>query len=258
MKADINTDIKEIKKHLKINESIIIERVNETGSTNEDMKKRARLGEKEISVLIANSQTKGKGSKGRSFFSPENTGIYMSFLLRPTLESCETTLLTTMAAVALSEAIEELTNLKTDIKWVNDIYIGGKKVAGILTEGAYKGKDKIDFVILGLGVNLVVPDGGFPREISMSAGALGVGEIKERLIGEIINRFVYYYRRLPDKGYMAQYKKRLFFLSKEVTVTKNDRTFVAKAVDVDSMCRLIVELPDGERVTLDSGEIGVG
>lgn len=246
-----------IKSYLRLKDPIKIETIPITTSTNENMKKRARLGEKEIAVLVADRQTSGKGSKGRSFFSPENTGIYMSFLLRPALTPPETTLITTMAAVALCEAIESLTDLEPKIKWVNDIFLGGKKVAGILTEGAYKNGNKIDFAVLGIGVNLSVPAEGFPEQIRDIAGTLGCGEIKDRLIAEIINRFVLYYKRLPNKSFMQGYKDRLFILGKDVTVTRGETSFVARAVDIDDMCALVVRTPDGQEQKLSSGEISI-
>lgn len=247
----------EIKKHLNINEPIEIEIVKSTKSTNDDMKEKAKSGTDEISLLIAHSQTKGKGSKGRSFYSPDSTGIYMSFLLRPNLLPKETTLLTTMTAVALSEAIESLTDKKADIKWVNDIYIGGKKTAGILTEGAFKTKEKIDYAIVGIGINLAVPDEGFPKEISDIAGALGQKQIANELIGEIINRFYYYYRALPNKEFIKEYKKRLFVLGQKIKVISHENSFNATAIDIDEDFRLIVKTEKNEILYLDSGEISV-
>lgn len=246
-----------IKKLLTVNEHIIIETVNETQSTNDDLKKLAAAGTSEVYVLVAEKQTKGKGSKGRSFFSPDGTGCYMSFLLRPALKPQECTLLTSIAAVATAEAIEKTTGKTADIKWVNDIYMGGKKVAGILTEGAFRNKNEIDYAVVGIGINLSVPEGGFPEEIKNVAGALGSEEIKNELIAEIINRFMFYYRSLPDKGYVSQYRKRLFFIGKEITVTQADSSFKATATDIDDMCRLIVTTSDSETVILSAGEISI-
>lgn len=253
MKASID----EIKKYLNINENIEIEIIDSTESTNEDMKIKARRGKDEIAVLIAEKQTKGKGSKGRSFYSPHGTGIYMSLLLRPNFRPDETTLLTTMTAVALSQAIDKVTKEKSQIKWVNDIYIGGKKVAGILTEGAFKSEEKIDYAIVGIGINLAVPDEGFPEEIKNIAGALGQTKIINELIGEIINHFHYYYRRLPDSAYVEQYRKRLFFLGKEIKVINHEVSYKATALDIDDKCRLIVKKQNGEILTLNSGDISV-
>lgn len=252
----MKTDLQKIRALLTRNEHIIIESVAVTASTNEDMKTKARQGTDEISVLVADRQTAGKGSKGRSFYSPVGTGCYMSFLLRPKIRPEECILLTTIAAVAAAEAIEKLTGKQADIKWVNDIYMGGKKVAGILTEGAFVSKDKIDFAVVGIGINLTVPDEGFPEEIKNIAGALGTDVIKNELIAEIVNRFVYYYRRLPDNSYVSEYRKRLFFLGRDITVVQADKTFTAVAEDVDEMCRLKVKTSEGEQL-LGAGEISV-
>ncbi len=253
----MKTDINKIKALLEEEDNIIIESVLETASTNEDLKAKARHGADEISVLIADRQTKGKGSKGRSFFSPDGTGCYMSFLLRPAIKPEECIMLTTMAAVAAAEAIENLTDNKADIKWVNDIYIGGKKTAGILTEGAYTAGNKIDYAIVGIGINLTVPEGGFPDEIKHIAGALGAPEIKNELIAEIINRFVKLYKKLPDKSYMTEYRKRLFFLGRKIELLCGDLCGVATAIDIDDMCRLIIEFDKGERHIIDWGEISI-
>lgn len=252
----MKTDLQKIRALLEISERITIESVSITASTNEDMKIKARQGTGEISLLIADSQTAGKGSKGRSFYSPGKTGCYMSFLLRPGLKPEECILLTTIAAVATAEAIETVTGKKADIKWVNDIYMGGKKVAGILTEGAFINKDKIDYAIVGIGINLSVPEGGFPEEIKNIAGEVDAAGKKNELIAAIVNRFVYYYRRLPDNSYISQYRKRLFFLGREITVIQGDKAFTAVAEDIDPMCRLKVKTAEGE-LLLGAGEISV-
>ena len=252
----MKTDLKIITSLLNEKEGITVEAVRQTASTNEDMKLKARQGTGEISVLIAEKQTKGKGSKGRSFFSPEGTGCYMSFLLRPEIRPEECILLTTIAAVAAAQAIETVTGRKADIKWVNDIYMDGKKVAGILTEGAFISKDKIDFAVVGIGINLALPEGGFPEEIKDIAGALGSDGIKNELIAQVINRFVYYYRRLPDSSYISQYRQRLFFLGREITVVQGEDSYTAVATDIDGMCRLKVRTPEGEKL-LGAGEISV-
>ncbi len=235
--------------------------VKETGSTNDDLKKAAVNGEKEFSVLIAEKQTKGKGRKGRSFYSPDGTGCYMSILLRPDCSLEESTLLTTMAAAATAEAVEKVTGISARIKWVNDIFIGGRKVAGILTEGSLaKYKKSLDWAVIGIGVNISPPKDGFPDELSEIAGALtksGGEKIKNRLIAEIINCLTENYSRLSEKSYIRQYRSRLFFLGQEITVIEGDKSYSATALDIDSMCHLIVSLPDGTRKVLYGGEIGI-
>ncbi len=237
-----------------------ISTVKVTSSTNEQLKAQAKSGESEIKVLIAESQTKGKGTKGRSFHSPDCTGCYMSFFLRPKYSPEFSTLLTVAAATATAEAIEEVTESRANIKWVNDIIMNGRKVAGILTEAAIK-KDLtgIEWAVVGIGINITEPKGSFPDEIKDIAGAISENadsNLKNRLCAEIINRFVGYYHSLESKDFFEQYKKRLFFLGHRITVIEFDKTYTATAVDIDEMCRLIVEV-DGEQKVLNSGEISV-
>lgn len=240
--------------------NINIETVDEISSTNDEMKKCALKGEKEITLLIAESQTKGKGSKGRSFFSPESTGCYMSFLLRPGYPAEECALLTTAAAAATAQAIEKVSGQKAQIKWVNDIYIRRRKVAGILTEAAIsKGGKALDYAVVGIGINIAQPKNGFPHEIENIAAALSSKDtkIKNHLIAEVINRFLHYYYNLPQKEYLSEYRKRLFFLGETVTVTESDKTYTAEALDIDDMCHLIVRTEAGETKTLFGGEISI-
>ena len=260
-KSFYTADEKEIRSFLSAEaKTVRIRTVKETGSTNDDMKIAARNGEKEIALLVAESQTKGKGRKGRSFFSPDGSGIYMSFLLRPDCSAERSTLLTTMAAAATADAIEKVTGISPDIKWVNDIFIGGRKVAGILTEGSISdGGKNLDWAVVGIGINLAEPDRGFPDELAHIAGAISErgAEIKNRLIAEIINSLIGYYKSLSEGDYLTAYRKRLFFLGREITVISSCGSYSATAVDIDPMCRLVVRLPDGSEKVLNSGEISV-
>ena len=247
---------------------IDIEIVKEIDSTNDELKRQAINGQNEIKLLIAESQTKGKGTKGRSFFSPAGSGCYISFLLRPKYSVEECTLLTTVAATATALAIESATsNLqrttgkKTQIKWVNDVYIDRKKVAGILTEASMRKDGKgLDYMIIGIGVNITPPEGGFPAEIENIATSVITDEhmyIKNKLIAEIANALIFYYKCFKKKLFIEEYKKRLFFLGEEITVTQGNESYKATAVDIDSMCHLIVKTADGEEKTLQSGEISI-
>ena len=232
--------------------------VKETTSTNDELKKMAASGEREAVLFVAEGQTAGRGRRGRSFFSPDGTGIYMSLLLHPGLSPVECTLITPLCAVAVAEAIENVTENKADIKWVNDIFVGRKKVAGILTEGSFT-RSGADYIIVGIGINLAPPEGGFPEDIREIAGALSEQrkDLRERLIGEAVNRFMYHLGKIKSRAFIPLYRERLFFLGEEITVISPEGDYRATAKDIDSECRLIVKTADGEQRTLGSGEISV-
>ncbi len=250
--ADIKLQFNEENSHI----NIIT--VKETTSTNDELKKLAMSGEKNTVLFIAESQTAGRGRKGRSFFSPKNTGIYMSLLLHPELSAEEYTLITPLCAVAVSEAIENVTDIKANIKWVNDIFVGSKKVAGILTEGSFTAKGA-QYIIVGIGINLALPEEGFPEEIRDIAGSLteNADGLRETLIAETVNRFMCHLNRIKTRDFVPLYRDRLFFLGNEITVLSPDGNYRATAVDIDSACRLIVKTEKGEIKALSSGEISV-
>ena len=234
---------------------IKIETVKLIDSTNDEMKRRAAKGETEIALLIAEEQTNGRGTKGRSFFSPEGTGIYMSFLLRPTYTPQDCTLLTTMAAVSTAKAIEKVTGLAPQIKWVNDIYLHKKKAGGILTQAhlSMDGKE-VEWAVVGIGVNLSEPAGGFPTELTEIATTLGNenGQIKNRLIAEIANELICCYRNLLQKEFIAEYSARLLGLHEEMTVLLGESQITGEVIGINEQCRLLLRLPDGSTKILNS------
>jgi BirA family biotin operon repressor/biotin-[acetyl-CoA-carboxylase] ligase len=142
-------------------------------STNLTAKKIALDGAQPGTVIIAEEQTKGRGRMGRSFYSPPAGGIYMSFILKPRLDTAKSVLITTAASVAVCKAIEEVTGISCRIKWVNDIYKGDKKICGILTEAVTDFESgQIDYIVLGIGVNYNTARTDFPEELAGIAGSL--------------------------------------------------------------------------------------
>lgn len=142
-------------------------------STNAEALRRAVDGAPEGTVIVAEEQTAGRGRRGRSFFSPAGTGIYLSILVRPALAAERAHLLTCSAAVAVAEAIEACAGVDASIKWVNDVYCRGKKVAGILTEGSFDLEGGVlQHAVVGIGVNVRPPHAGFPAEIAERVGAV--------------------------------------------------------------------------------------
>ncbi len=222
---------------------------------------RERTQEEEGLVLAAMEQTNGLGRLGRSFMSPANTGIYFSILLKPQIANQEVTLLTTIAAVAVCEAIEKYTDKKPQIKWVNDIFIDSHKVCGILTQAAFQ-MENLDpeYVIVGIGINLYMPTEGFGKELENIAGSVlqeQSGDIKNKILAETLNRYFYYYKNFAKKEFIAEYKKRSLVLGKGIRVVTKDGERKATALDIDDMCHLLVEYEDGTRENLSTGEISI-
>lgn len=222
----------------------------ELESTNSFLKSRAKDASGELAV-IALSQTGGRGRLGRSFFSPGG-GLYLSALLRNLPENFYE-FITPAAAVAVAEALEECGSERASIKWVNDIYIREKKVCGILAETANT-PDRA--VIVGIGVNLIDPPGGFPKEIRDRAGAafLSPSPNIRRALAEIIIRNLK--REIPQKPDLtARYRSRSNLIGKEVTVI-GPKTYPATVLGIDDAFRLIVSTAGVTR-TLNAGEVSV-
>ena len=232
-------------------------------STNEVAKREALNGAGEGSVWLAEEQTAGKGRKGKSFFSPASTGIYMSLLLRPSFPPMTASLLPSAAATAVAVSLEEILGIKAGIKWVNDIFVEGKKISGTLTESAMSVENNgLDYVIVGIGVNLQRPENGFPAELETIAGSVletaeGYGDIRNRVAAEILKRLSGYYRELERRSFLPEYKKRLFFLGNEINILLPRETITATALDITDDCHLLVQLDDGTVKELDSGEISI-
>lgn len=235
---------------------------DETGSTNDDAKALAEAGSPEFTVIAAEYQTKGKGRRGRSFFSPKGTGIYFSIILRPQMHMEDALFITTMAAAATASAIEEVCAKQVGIKWVNDIFVGDKKVCGILTESSINFEsEELNYAILGIGINVIEPTEGFPAEIqNIANGLLTDKEYKSgtrtKLLAKVLDNFYNYYSDFENKSFLDEYRSRSIVIGKHVTVHRGETAFEARALSIDDRCRLHVE-KDGEETILDSGEVSI-
>ena len=233
---------------------------DEVTSTNTLLKEQGK-NKSEWCTFIASSQTGGKGRLGRSFYSPKESGVYLSVLLKPDLEIEKAILITTATAVAVTRALETLGCKNSQIKWVNDIFVNNKKVCGILTESVINTETKkLDFAVLGVGINLVKPQEDFPEDIKEIAGVVfenGNGDLKERFVAEFLNEFYCIYKELNEKSFMNEYREKCFFLGEEITVIQGDSKRKATAISVDENARLEVEYENGEREFLSSGEISI-
>ncbi len=230
-------------------------------STNTLAKEMAASGAKEGTVLIAREQTAGRGRMGRSFYSPDEGGIYFSLILRPKLSIEDSLLITTSAAVAVTKAIEEIAEVPATIKWVNDIFVHEKKVCGILTEASLNFESGgLEYAVLGIGININTKT--FPNEIKEVAGAIweekpNSSPITSKLVAQILNNLAEYMISPTDKTYLEEYRKRSFLIGKPILVYKGKDVLSAKAIDIDDKARLIVEYEDQSREALLSGEVSV-
>ena len=210
-------------------------------------------------VILADSQTKGRGRFNRSFFSPPGHGIYMSILLHLN-QSCfnhHPGLVTLATAVIICESIEITTKKEPQIKWVNDIFLHGKKVSGILTEKVVD-RENNPWIIIGIGINFSTPAHAFPVEIKDTAGSIFSNDppriTRNRLIAEIINRMFPPYS-LDAQRILSEYKKRMMLMGEETLITGFGNPFKGKIVDVDEAGRLVVKKEDGQQMSLSTGEI---
>lgn len=231
-------------------------------STNALVREKANQGCPGGCIIIACEQTAGRGRYGRQFFSPVDSGVYLSLLLRPTAYSPQqATCLTAAAAAAMCQAIEEVTGQQPGIKWVNDIFLHGKKVCGILTEAAVGLETgTLNYMVLGAGVNLYPPAEGFPEEIQPIAGSVlerSCPEAKNRLVGEFLNRFWDFYTHPECRTYLEDYRSRSLAIGQNVTVLSAGRAVSAYAYGIDDDFRLLVRYDSGKTEALSYGEIRI-
>lgn len=235
--------------------------LSKTESTNLLLKSMALNGAQEGSVVVAGEQTAGIGRMGRSFFSPGNTGIYMSILLKPEINPEKSVFITTAAAVAVCRALEKNGVKNAGIKWVNDVYTDGKKICGILTQGniAPQG-NKLNFAILGIGINVYSPEKDFPDEIKNIAGAAFKEKkenLRNKIVADILSCFYELYNDLTDIAYVDEYVKRSIIIGKKVDVFVASQVKPATVTGIDNECRLLVKYDDGTESVLDSGEVSL-
>ena len=233
-----------------------IQVMDQVPSTNSLLRQLALQGAEEGTVILARSQSAGRGRMGREFYSPRDTGLYLSLLLRPQgLTPGESLGITTMAASALCLAVEEVTGKEPKIKWVNDLLLDGRKISGILTEGSLSMETgNMDFVVLGLGINLYSPQDGFPEELQNIAGALfekPQKNLKNRLTEAFLRNFLYFYRGRHSAEAAEIYRSRSILVGREILAEGKQ----AKVLDINDQCQLVVEYTDGSRRNLSYGEV---
>ena len=225
-------------------------------------------------ILLARKQTGGRGRMGRSFHSPDGTGLYMSLLLVPTAPPAEALFLTTATAAACAEsadAIRQRTGLPTQnkigIKWVNDLYLDDKKICGILAEAALTPTmDAMSWAVIGIGINLLPPTDGFPDELSRIAGTLfpagypiDTDAVLASLCADIVCRLMTYLDSGKKSDVLLAYRQRSVLDGREVLVRPagsiGGEEIPATVCGIDDAFGLIVRYADGRESVLSSGEV---
>ena len=223
-------------------------------STNTQAKRLIDNGADKKMLLVADEQTNGRGRQGKSFFSPKQSGIYMSYVFHPMKDFQSSVTVTTAASVAVCRAIEALTDKKPEIKWVNDIYLDGKKICGILCEAISDfEKQRVTSVVVGIGVNITTAE--FPDDVE-NASCLGVDIRRADLISQIIKEL----EKIVDCGYNSfidYYRAHSMIVGKEIDYIENSVAVHAKAIAIENDGGLTVELKNKEIKTLRSGEISI-
>ncbi len=229
-------------------------------STNSYAKKLAADGVEDGALIVANQQSAGRGRLGRSFFSPKGAGVYFSLLLRPKTGINEALLITSAISVAVCRAIDTLAQVKTEIKWVNDIYLGGKKLCGILTEAASGSNSRgVDYVVAGVGIN--VTNDAFPDEIKDIATSISAhSDVKverDKLIAAVINEFEKIYNDIENRMFMQEYKARSCVIGKSVYAIRAGVSREVFVDDIDDDGALVVTNENGEAEHINTGEISI-
>ncbi len=228
-------------------------------STNNRAKALAAAGAAHGTTVIADSQSGGRGRLGRSFFSPEHSGVYLTVILRPECAPDRAGLLTSLAAVAAARAVEKVSGADVKIKWVNDLYLNGKKICGILTEaGLGLEAGRLEYAVVGIGIN--VNRMAFPPELQEIATSVdnetGVSPDRNRLIAEILNELEALYGDLETGAFLEESRRRSNVIGRTVTVLEGGKQYPARAMDIDNQGRLVIETEEG-KTCLNYGEVSL-
>ena len=231
-------------------------------STNTHAKQMARDGAPHGTVLIAGQQTGGRGRMGRTFQSPAGMGVYLSVILRQNCEPTQLMHLTCAAGVAMMDAVEAVSGIRPQVKWINDLVVNGKKLGGILTEMSVE-KGIVDYAIIGIGINCLQKESDFPPEISSIATSLSMAAEKTVLPDVLAAAISEALWKLDaalfaqKEALMARYRQDCITLGKEIQVLRGDTVLPGKAVDMDDDGGLLVQYPDGAVQVVSSGEVSV-
>lgn len=231
-------------------------------STNTYCKTLAESNANEGTLVISEEQTKGKGTKGRSWSSPKGSGLWFSIILRPRMTISDLGKIVIVTSSALCETFKSL-NIDSKIKWPNDILVNGKKLCGILTEVKLKG-DYIDYIILGIGINVNVNYTDFNDDLKLTATSLKIESSKEisraYVLGTFLNFFEKFYNEMLNNSsfkYFKIYKENSFVINKTVNIIKNNTIESVTVLDFDLEGFIIVKDSNDIIKKISSGEVSL-
>ena len=229
-----------------------------TDSTNNQAKKLAAEGAAHGTLLLAEEQTAGRGRYGKSFFSPRGEGLYMSVILKPSLRMAEPQMITVAAAVAVCSAIEKLAELEPSIKWVNDIYMDGKKICGILSEAVTDFESGgIDSIIVGVGVDCSIDEKSLPPELLGIVGSLGGGVFRNRLAAELASGILDSFQDLGKREIIDGYRQRSLMTGRDILYMRGNEELHARVTGISDTGGLLVITEQGTEAELQSGEVSL-
>lgn len=238
-------------------------RLESVDSTNSLVKRLAAQGAREGLVVISEEQTAGRGRRGRSFQSDKGQGLYLSVLVRPEGGPEQAVELTAWTAVAVCDGIQAACGVRPQIKWINDLVLGGKKLCGILTELCVAQDGSPAGVVIGVGINISQREEDFSPELRTVATSLsqqlGRPVDRERVAEEVVRALDRMYCCFPreKQQYLEKYRKDCLTTGKQVQLITPAAVREAFACGVDDEFRLLVTLPDGSTETVAAGEVSV-
>lgn len=236
-----------------------IEILNTVDSTNLYLKNLAKNNAVHNTIIIADNQTSGRGRLGKSFFSPPGSGIYMSILFKADKLALPFSHITVAAGVAVCRVLGTVCNSSPSIKWVNDVFLNGKKVCGILAEGFVSPQDNAHYIIVGTGINVSTATSDFPVDISDIAGSVfPENASRNTIIAKIINEFENIFSCDNIAELIAEYKSYSMLINKEINFSLNSQSLAGTVTDINLDGNLVVALPDSKTIILKSGEVSLG
>lgn len=233
--------------------------LDEIDSTNNYAKLLAQDGAENGTVVIADYQTAGKGRLGRSFVSPKGTGLYLSLIIRNNISVSSAQLITSCVAVVAAEAIEELCGCDVKIKWVNDLFLGGRKICGILTEASIGFEAaKLDYVIIGIGINVSSLKGKLDSELEKIASSIedetGEKISRSKLCAVLLKKLEERMNDIESRAFLKEYQRRSMIIGERVVIEEKGVSRAGKVIAIADDAGLTIEFENGEIHTINSGE----